>query len=509
MTVQPKELPKGSQLIMGLNPPFGVKGALANKFIDKALEFKPKLLILIVPPETERLDKKKILKCPYELVWEDNNFLSGKSFYLPGSVDTNDKRMDQWNVMAPPLYLWSRSDFAAQHKSIAEKHGHLAREPDVSKQEINHISEPPLEDHSYHNGASELKGQMQNRKDEECRQETYVTATPEVCNPPKQYEREVQDSPNGQVKSQSSETPTEKKGQGQRKEKRSEENHGRRTDGNSHIDGKNGARTPKSEMYSGIPNSSPSNLMARTAVEGVSSNYSWSAAHIGTGENVNQHFNTPAMSSSQVHLGTYGDTMTRRAADDMGRRYGINDNDPYQVGAHGSIYGTYFNDVDRESNLRSQVHLNGLDPNVYAHRSYPSGLDPVYDPARSLSTPPYGQLHGAAVDPSYRMNTSAMQRYAPRLDELNHSRMGTPGPDPPMAMGNRNAFFDHRVPHPMFDPRAPPGMLNPRPPSGMFDPRAPPPIIDPRASQPPHPMGFAPGLHHPYAHQSSAGWLNE
>jgi len=40
--------------IMGLNPPFGLKAALANKFIDKALEFEPKLMILIVPPETER-----------------------------------------------------------------------------------------------------------------------------------------------------------------------------------------------------------------------------------------------------------------------------------------------------------------------------------------------------------------------------------------------------------------------------------------------------------------------
>ena len=87
---------------MGLNPPFGVKAALANKFIDKALEFNPKLLILIVPPETERyyvpslslslslslkhsqlfpltrLDKKNFLKSRYELVWEDNQFLSGK-----------------------------------------------------------------------------------------------------------------------------------------------------------------------------------------------------------------------------------------------------------------------------------------------------------------------------------------------------------------------------------------------------------------------------------------------
>lgn len=40
--------------IMGLNPPFGVKASLANAFIDKALTFKPKLLILIVPKETKR-----------------------------------------------------------------------------------------------------------------------------------------------------------------------------------------------------------------------------------------------------------------------------------------------------------------------------------------------------------------------------------------------------------------------------------------------------------------------
>jgi hypothetical protein len=39
---------------MGLNPPFGVKASLANKFIDKALTFKPKLIVLIVPKETKR-----------------------------------------------------------------------------------------------------------------------------------------------------------------------------------------------------------------------------------------------------------------------------------------------------------------------------------------------------------------------------------------------------------------------------------------------------------------------
>ncbi|KAL6584725.1 hypothetical protein OROMI_004014 [Orobanche minor] len=59
--------------IMGLNPPFGVKSALANKFIDKALKFKPKLIALIVPLESERLDKKDP---PYDLVFEDSELLA-------------------------------------------------------------------------------------------------------------------------------------------------------------------------------------------------------------------------------------------------------------------------------------------------------------------------------------------------------------------------------------------------------------------------------------------------
>jgi len=121
MTVRPKELPHGSKLIVGLNPPFGLKAILANKFIDKALTFKPKLIILIVPKETERLDQKQP---PYDLVWEDAESLSGKSFYLPGSLDVTDKQMDQWNVSPPPLYLWSHPDWTQKHRRIAEEHGH-------------------------------------------------------------------------------------------------------------------------------------------------------------------------------------------------------------------------------------------------------------------------------------------------------------------------------------------------------------------------------------------------
>ena len=88
--------------IMGLNPPFGFKASLANQFINKALTFKPKLIILIVPKETERcplllsicmffccklisntfpcfiLDRLDKKYPPYELIWQDSQQLAGK-----------------------------------------------------------------------------------------------------------------------------------------------------------------------------------------------------------------------------------------------------------------------------------------------------------------------------------------------------------------------------------------------------------------------------------------------
>ncbi|TYI42473.1 hypothetical protein ES332_A01G101400v1 [Gossypium tomentosum] len=592
MSVQQKELPTGSKLIMGLNPPFGVKAALANKFIDKALEFNPKLLILIVPPETERLDKKKFLKYPYELVWEDNNLLSGKSFYLPGSIDANDKQMDQWNVMAPPLYLWSRSDFSAKNKSIAEKHGHVPREPASSNQEMNidetRISdfELPLEDDGLRDDAAELKDHMQNHEIEERKKEKSVEVTPKECSPPQQNDE----------KNQSKETSSNKK------RKHSEENDGRKTDkksggqtprsethdgiphsspfnvmgsSRSSVEGassklhseenlvrktdiKGGGRTPRSEMHSGIPHSSPSNVMgsSRSSVKGASpklhseenlgrktdkmsggrtprsethggiphsspynvmgssrSSVEGASSKLHSEENLGRKTNkksgrTPRsetysgiphsspsnvmgsirssvecasrspnqhrirnMHSSQTPLQTsYGDTRTS-VGDDMGRRYHMN-YDPYSAGTHSHGYRPYPDEMNREFNLRSQVHLYGQEPGLFPRRNDLAGLNSLYGPR----TPSYGQHNSATVNPSYRMNMSAMQRYAPRLDELNYTRMGGAGPEPPL-MGNRNAFYD------------------PRPPF----------MIDPRAPRPPYTLGFSPGPYHPYSHHNSAG----
>ncbi|KAG8387224.1 hypothetical protein BUALT_Bualt03G0231000 [Buddleja alternifolia] len=128
MSVCLEDLPEGSKLIMGLNPPFGVQAFHANQFIEKALKFNPKLLILIVPKETESLDRKKI---PYDLIWEDDKIFSGKSFYLPGSVDVHEQQMEQWNLDAPPLYLWSRPDWTTKHKAIAVEHRHIIKNRDT------------------------------------------------------------------------------------------------------------------------------------------------------------------------------------------------------------------------------------------------------------------------------------------------------------------------------------------------------------------------------------------
>ncbi|KAJ7566270.1 hypothetical protein O6H91_02G095200 [Diphasiastrum complanatum] len=119
LKVQRHELPPGDRLVMGLNPPFGVKAQLANTMVDHVLTFKPKIIILIVPKETRRLESNG-----YECIWEDPYLLSGQAFYFPGSVDINDKALSQENLDAPPLYLWSRGDWAARHRKIAAARGH-------------------------------------------------------------------------------------------------------------------------------------------------------------------------------------------------------------------------------------------------------------------------------------------------------------------------------------------------------------------------------------------------
>ncbi|XP_060176109.1 protein ENHANCED DOWNY MILDEW 2-like isoform X1 [Lycium barbarum] len=134
MTVGLRDLPEGSKLIMGFNPPF----SKAYEFISKALTFRPKLLIITVPKETKRLDERK--KNPYDIIWEDDVILAGKSFYLPGSINVHNQQMEQWNIASPPLYLWSRPDWTAKHKAVAIERGHIRKDSQMSEAERNKVN---------------------------------------------------------------------------------------------------------------------------------------------------------------------------------------------------------------------------------------------------------------------------------------------------------------------------------------------------------------------------------
>ena len=65
---------------MRLNPSFGVRRVKGDQFIDKTPEFRSKFVIPTVPTQAERLDERETA---WELIWEDNQILVGKVFYLP------------------------------------------------------------------------------------------------------------------------------------------------------------------------------------------------------------------------------------------------------------------------------------------------------------------------------------------------------------------------------------------------------------------------------------------
>lgn len=49
LSVDSIEIEDGSELLIGINPPFGYKGTLAKKFILHAMDFDPKYIALILP----------------------------------------------------------------------------------------------------------------------------------------------------------------------------------------------------------------------------------------------------------------------------------------------------------------------------------------------------------------------------------------------------------------------------------------------------------------------------
>uniref|UniRef100_A0A0E0EKG5 Uncharacterized protein n=1 Tax=Oryza meridionalis TaxID=40149 RepID=A0A0E0EKG5_9ORYZ len=122
VTMQPKDLPHGLNLVMVLDLPLDIQTVSANKFVDKVLPFKPRLIIIVSPTDIERLDCKEE---PYHLIWEYNQHIFGKPLYQPGDVDVNDDAKNGLHVIPLSVSLWSCPDKTQENMRIAGKHGHL------------------------------------------------------------------------------------------------------------------------------------------------------------------------------------------------------------------------------------------------------------------------------------------------------------------------------------------------------------------------------------------------
>lgn len=187
--------------------------------------------------------------------------------------------------------------------------------------------------------------------------------------------------------------------------------------------------------------------------------------------------------------------------DEVVRRYNVNNEDPYassifvrsNVANYGPEYGGVRNPDEqfmgyrRESIERSggymppyaedmsrALHYGRQEPDPISRSSYLGGLDSGF-------SSPYVHHLGSTTELSYnRTSTSTMQRYAPRLDELKHTRRITSS-----SLGSdlHQPFMNRSGPYDPLAPRA-----------GGFR---------------PDPLAFAPGPSGPYPPHNSSGWLNE
>ncbi|MQM02791.1 hypothetical protein Taro_035562, partial [Colocasia esculenta] len=496
MTVHPKELPTGSQLIMGLNPPFGVNAALANKFIDKALEFKPKILILIVPKETQRLDEKR---AAYDLIWEDEEKLAGKSFYLPGSVDVNENQIEQWNVKTPLLYLWSRPDWTAKHMAIALKQGHISNAKMVPDLETvkGSLSVHHPEGRSYYGIRTEMISNLPKEQTSPAVGHEEKAAYPTIQDSNAKLENGVDGK--GKVETakrsdvgMSPKSQARVKKSRRRKSKKQDEAPGNRTgddasdmnisppheadtqqpfdldltldahfDGTTAFAGSNrptqGFGTPYGEEWSGS--------RARSDIDGLERGYARDDVdnlqrQYGSGDikNLDSRY-APSTWNESFPSSSYdlpNDPTSRMSFES---RYGINERIPGYVrdsplpAFESSPY------IGEEREIRTDIHSTigmygqqgpndvgrgwrapekGVTPTSAQTGSFPSpyGLSgsaaPTFGQAGSFPSP-YG-LSGSAI------GSSAMNRYAPRLDELNHVGPGNSMPRSTQRPGDSSMF---------------------------------------------------------------------
>ncbi|KAL6529436.1 hypothetical protein OROGR_015059 [Orobanche gracilis] len=455
MSVRPDELPDGSQLIMGLNPPFGVNAALANKFINKALEFKPKLIILIVPRETERLDVKE---SRYDLVWEDDQMFAGKSFYLPGSVDVFDKQIEDWNVNAPVLYLWSNPTWTSKHKAIAEHHGHLSGGPNKRK----------LEDNTDFDKSSVIKSD-----------------DPVNTENPEQIDMVIASS--------QEDLPLETRGTERDNDITSKKN---KTKGYSNLGGKR-KRKKRSNSMSLEDKSARKRLASCHVSPPVTNRVSLETSSPKRFESPPQAHSGRHQQLDRMNFSTYHQPYAATAAGaayscvetvgDVVRRYSLNvEGPPYPGMTAGRQAYSPSPSPRRDYGFRGPAGLGGANNSV-PYRSSSSYVGDMIEENDSWGQrivsnaghgfpSSFGQVNPAAANPGYsETNTSAMQRYAARLDAPNHGQMSNMVNGPPLHEATGGIYH----------------LRGPRPSSHVSS------------------LGFAPGPCRPYSQHSSSGWLNE
>ncbi|KAL6570808.1 hypothetical protein OROGR_000358 [Orobanche gracilis] len=450
MSVRPDELPDGSQLIMGLNPPFGVNAALANKFINKALEFKPKLIILIVPRETEQLDVKE---SRYDLVWEDDQMFAGKSFYLPGSVDVFNKHIEDWNVNAPVLYLWSNPTWTTKHKAIAEQHGHLSGGQSKCKLEENPDSDKSFvikSDNPVNTENTEQKDMVIARSQEDF--------------------------------------PLENRGsEGDKDPKKN------KTKGYSNNLGGKEKRKKRSNSMSLEDKSARKRLASRHVSPRVTDRISLETSSPKRLEKPPQAHSERHQQSDQVNFSTYHQPYAAAAyncvemVDDVARRYSLNDEGPpHPVMTDGRQAYSPSPSQRPDYGFTGPSGRVGAN-NSFSYRSSSSYLGEMIEENNSRGqrfvsnaghgfSSSFGQVNAAAANPGYgETNTSAMQRYAARLDAPNHGQMSSMVNGPPLHEATGGIYH----------------LGGPRPASHVSS------------------LGFAPGPCRPYSQHNSSGWLNE
>ncbi|KAI9108596.1 hypothetical protein K1719_020480 [Acacia pycnantha] len=400
-----------------------------------------------------RLDNKRT---PYDLVWEDENFLSGKSFYLPGSIDINNRQMGQANVRAPVLYLWSRQDWTDTHKPIAQEHGHVPSQRDdpVIEKRFDEISpadhimdvdhgdnmmlghDLPKVDNDREGGrASRSRGGEENLSHGNLAYGNHVVQEHSIS------------------KSDKSITNSDKTSW----KKRTEVNASRGYDVVSPTN-----KQAVNDTYDEVMQQRQKRVCNDRLAEELY-NLSTPVSSHKVNDHVNENYESTSRSHKARERASHGtrnrnrSSYARSRSDYRARNFKEHRNSP-QAGSPRSLeYRSHFRDEQRlrETDIRQQNLVYGIQDQDYIRSRFQSGGDSAFGPIGTN----HGQL-GLDPRPSY-LNTSTMQRYAPRLDESNHVRTRTFGSEP-LIIG-RN--LDHSVPpQPAYrDPPLQPGYLPPQP----------------------------------------------